>query len=170
MHYFREESNGRLVVIDNDCFFADGIRFPLNDLWGIKGIYYTLSENTVTSVTEGIGNVVIKTSGCLLGPILRLCGAIIGIFVLVYMLDGRAPSIFPMIFPLLLLAGIIIFFMKGIGAGTGKAVQSLATKTFYLLILSKNGEHKVLEGMPEEFLARVGAALNQAFQAKKSNI
>lgn len=166
MQCFREGVNGRMVEIDDEAFFADGVRFPFRDLWGIRGVYYELSENAATAVAEGVGNVVATASGCLLGPIMGLCMAAVVITFFVILLGGGDTGA---LFPAISIAVVVWFIARGIGAGRVKAVTAVATKTFYLLIVSKNGEHKVLEGMPEDFLVRVSSVLSRALDASRGN-
>lgn len=164
MNYFKEEINDQLVVIDNEAFFADGIRFPLNELWGVRGVYYELSENIATATTEGLGTVVASASGCILKPIFGL--SVVTLVIVVILVLGEGASLGFIWFPLCV-AVVSFFLIKGIGSGTNKVIESVATKTFYLLIVTASGEHKVLVGMPKDFLEKVCIRLNQALDANR---
>ena len=50
MQHFREAVNGKLVEIDDEVFFVDGIRIPIKAIWGTKGVYYYLNfRRTLTA-------------------------------------------------------------------------------------------------------------------------
>ncbi|WP_303883892.1 MULTISPECIES: hypothetical protein [Acetomicrobium] len=167
MERLREEYNGRLVVIDDDMFFADGVRYPLSSIWGVKGVYYKISESVGSAVVEGVGTVASSAAGCILGPIFGLCILGIGIIIVASMLGADMP-----VGAAFLLAGIAcvcFLIIRGISSGAGAAAKAAAKKTYYLVISTQTGEVELLEGFPLETLQKVASVLGEMI-AKDVNL
>lgn len=160
MERLREEHNGRLVVIDNDMFFADGVRYPLSSIWGVKGVFYEVSGSVGSAVVEGIGTVASSAAGCILGPIFGLC--ILGIAIVIFgsLLAGEDIRM-DFIFVLGGIAFVCFLVVRGISSGTGAVAKAAAKKTYYLVIVTQNGEEKLLEGFPLDALDCITKALRE---------
>ena len=165
---FKETENNRTVEISKDSFFADGINFPLSDIWGSRGVFYTMSGNAKASLAAGVGDTAYRASGCFLYPIMFICA--LGLIV-VFLAHGSAGAPIGesggLIFTMVSIIAGGLFLRAVIAKGTKETVLSCATKTFYLLILSKQGEHKLLEGMSDSFLLKVNECLNVVLEARR---
>lgn len=126
MERLREEYDGRLVVIDDDMFFADGIRYPLSSIWGVKGVYYKISDSVGSAVVESVGTVASSAAGCILGPVFGLCILGIGIIIFVSMIDDNVPV--GLAFALAGIACICFLIIRGISSGTGAIAKAAAKK------------------------------------------
>jgi hypothetical protein len=159
MERLREEYDGRLVVIDDDMFFADGVRYPLSSIWGVKGVFYKVSESVGSTVVEGVGTVASSAAGCILGPIFGLCilGAVI--IIVASMLGADAPV--GAAFVLAGIACVCFLVVRGISSGTVAVAKAAAKKTYYLVIVTQNGEEKLLEGFPVDVLWRITKVLSE---------
>jgi len=159
MERLREEHDGRLAVIDDDMFFADGVRYPLSSIWGVKGVFYKLSESVGSTVVEGVGTVATSAAGCILGPIFGLCILGVVIVIVASMLGADAPVSFA--FVLAGIACICFLVIRGISSGTGAVAKAAAKKTYYLVIVTQNGEENLLEGFPLDVLWRIAKVLSE---------
>ncbi|MEN2996654.1 MAG: DUF6232 family protein [Acetomicrobium sp.] len=159
MERLREEYDGRLVVIDDDMFFADGIRYPLSSIWGVKGVYYKISDSVGSAVVESVGTVASSAAGCILGPVFGLCILGIGIIIFVSMIDDNVPV--GLAFALAGIACICFLIIRGISSGTGAIAKAAAKKTYYLVISTQTGEVELLEGFPLEKLQKVANTLGE---------
>lgn len=168
MERIREEYNGRLVVIDDDMFFADGVRYPLRSIWGVKGVYYKISESVGSAVVEGVGTVASSAAGCILGPIYGLCVLGIAIIIIASMLGAKDIPMSAALVPAGI-ACVCFLVVRGISSGTGAAAKAAAKKTYYLVISTQTGEVELLEGFPLETLQKVASVLGEMI-AKDINL
>lgn len=156
MHYLKETVDGRLVVIDSDYIFADGMRFPTSELWGVKGVFYDLEENAATAITSGIGSVFVSIAGFFLG-IVSYFSSIFLVLGLILLVFGIGDS--SLMFPFLVIYIGVVVAMKCIVSGTNKVVSGAASQKYYIIIVLRSGEHQILRGMPREFLIKVAGVL-----------
>lgn len=171
MQYFRETVGCEVVSIDDESFLADGVKFPLQDILGVKDIRYRTEGNAAQAIVNGTGAVVSAVSHNVLSPAYAFC-IFLGVIVILIGLFAPGATLERIIgglIPIFAIGFVIKLIMSGIGTAHYDAVEAMSTKVYHLLIATSFGEREVLTGKSPDFLERVSQTLRTVINARQGN-